>query len=69
LLFRWNGQGALTQQVALAELDPKQSYEVTDIDTGVKTQMAGADLNANGLTVAFDSARQSALVFIDPLDQ
>jgi hypothetical protein len=69
LLFRWNGQGALTQQVGLAELDPKQSYEVTDIDTGVKTQMAGADLSANGLTVAFDSARQSALVFIDPLDQ
>jgi hypothetical protein len=69
LLFRWNGQGALTQQVALNELDPKQSYEVTDIDTGIKTQMAGADLSTNGLTVAFDSTRQSALVFIDPIDQ
>jgi len=67
LVFRWAGQGALAEQFGLAELDPTQSYQVTDVDTGVVTQMSGADLVAKGIGITFDANRQSALVFIDPV--
>ena len=67
LCFRWGAQGAFTSQTSLAGLDPSQSYQVTDVDTGLSNVSSGQDLVKIGLSMPFSPTRMSGLVFIDPV--
>ncbi len=67
LLYRWQRQGAFNQRVLLTKLKPGLRYKVMDIDKQTESTSGGAALQRQGVQVAFSSARQSALLFIEPV--
>ncbi|MBI3649750.1 MAG: alpha-galactosidase [Acidobacteria bacterium] len=67
VLFRWQRKGAFTQRLTLPKLKPGVTYKVVDADTKVETPASGATLIRNGVSIAFSSQRQSALIFIEPI--
>ncbi|MEN3335282.1 MAG: alpha-galactosidase [Blastocatellia bacterium] len=67
LLYRWQRAGAFAQRVGLTKLRSDVMYHVVDVDTGMEITARGADLISNGVSVAFSSQRQSALLFIEPV--
>ena len=67
LLYRWDREGAFDQRVTPKGLRPGSWYLVTDVDTGVKTEIKGRNLMEEGINVPFDSARLSALLFIEKI--
>jgi alpha-galactosidase len=67
LLYRWDQKGALAQHIDITKLRLSSSYQVTDIDTGLRYAVSGEDLLRDGVTVQFGAERLSALVFIEPL--
>lgn len=68
LMYRWSRNGAFDQQVLLPKLNSKTKYQVTDVDTGASTKVRGKNLKKDGLTVSFSRERQSALLFIEPVN-
>jgi alpha-galactosidase len=69
LLYRWQRNGAFNQHVTLTKLKSGVTYHVVDVDTGMEITASGAELMSNGVTVAFSSQRQTALLFIEPVTQ
>jgi len=67
LLYRWDGEGALEDQLVLDGLDATRRYSVTDVDTGDRWEMTGKDLEQEGLRILFPETRFSALVFVETL--
>lgn len=67
LLYRWQRKGAFDQRVKLTKLKPSLMYHVVDVDTGKDFTASGSDLIGNGLTIAFNAQRLSALVFVEPV--
>ena len=67
MLYRWQRAGAFDERVRLTKLKAGMMYKVEDVDTGTEMTVSGADLMSNGVSVAFSSQRQSALLFIEPV--
>jgi hypothetical protein len=67
MLYRWQRDGAFDQRVVLTKLKPAMTYHVIDMDMGTDITASGNELMSSGVTVPFNSQRQSALLFIDPV--
>src|SRR6185369_2328420 len=69
LLYRWNTIGTISQNIALPKLKSWVTYKVLDADTGVESIVSGSDLINNGLNVSLENRRNSALIFIDAVNE
>ncbi len=69
LLLRWNAKGAFIPPVRLEGLLADAVYRVEDVDTGETREISGAVFWKEGLGIAFDKGRQSALVFVEAVGQ
>jgi alpha-galactosidase len=65
LVYRWDREGAFDQRVTLKGLRPGSWYLVTDVDTGIQTEVKGKNLIDEGINVRFESNRLSALLFVE----
>jgi hypothetical protein len=68
LLLRWDTEGTIDWTIPLTGLNAPRKARIEDVDTGQKTEVDGPQLLENGLTVHFDPARQSALVFVEAFE-
>jgi Melibiase len=68
LCYRWQREGAFDQRVTPAKLKPEVTYRVTDADGGPEITASGSDLMNNGINISFSAQRQSALIFIEPVE-
>lgn len=68
LLYRWDRKGAFEENVTLNVEKSKAQFRITDADTGIKTKKRGKNLVKNGINVSFSPTRQSALLFIEPVN-
>ena len=60
--FRREGCGDAAKTFRLQELDTAATYEVTDLDVGVPTQVSGEDLMEKGLTVEIKAKPGAAVI-------
>jgi hypothetical protein len=67
LLYRWDRANAFTHHVNLRLIKPDKTYKICDVDARTETIVRGEDLLQQGLDVAFDAKRLSALIFIEPV--
>lgn len=65
LLYRWDAKDAFDQKVVFKNLQPESFYTVRDVDLNIETRLTGEQLMEDGLIVAFDSKRRSALLFVE----
>jgi hypothetical protein len=65
LVYRWDREGAFDQRVTLKGLRPGSWYLVTDVDTGIQTEVKGKNLIDEGINVRFEGNRLSALLFVE----
>lgn len=69
LLCRWDAKGAFSERVPLTGLFGRDEYRVSDVDMPAQpslTTESGRTLHKEGLTINFEAARHSALVFVEP---
>jgi hypothetical protein len=68
LLRRWNKKGPFDIEIPMGGLGAAERFRVEDVDLATPREAPATELRANGLKVAFDAARQSALVFVDVVE-
>jgi alpha-galactosidase len=65
LVYRWDGEGAMSPRLLFRRLIPDALYLVRDVDRGKKARLTGKELMEDGYTVKFSEDRLSALVFAE----
>lgn len=69
LLLRWDARGAFSAPVKLDGLAADATYRIEDADSGEIRALSGAALCHAGLQIPFTKQRQSALIFVEAIEE